>query len=348
MRAMVYRSLIVVLGISGLLAGLVWADVTTPAQTNPDQAAKIDVGSRPPGKIAFLSDGDVWMMDTDGKRRQMVTEIKNARGRLSFSPDNKVIAFSREGKDANNLPTGEGGVHLLHDIFYADVDSIGIKSNWWRRATYTLGAYQPEWSPDGRYIYFHNDIFANEVDYIVPSFQAARLDVYTGEVEHLRKDHRQMSTSMMLPTVTPDGTLLAYVINYQPDPEKYQFSNFGIKVIPIADIMMAETELRKPSPGLEKMFAPTWSPDGQWLACVSTDMRKQGVYIFSRDLSQKRLIFAPSVTQQLTGDPVSWSPDSKWLTFATADGIIYTIDINGDRLTPLTGAGSHSNPTWSK
>jgi len=35
------------------------------------------------------------------------------------------------------------------------------------------------------------------------------------------------------------------------------------------------------------------------------------------------------------------------LCFATIDGIIYTVDINGDNLTPLTGAGKYSYPAWS-
>ena len=331
-----------------LSSGLILADQSEVKPTaNPDPD-KIQIGARPAGRIAFIQDGGISIMDTDGKNRQVVCAVTNAKGRVSFSPDNKIIAFSREGKDANKLPSDEGGMHLLHDIFLAYVDSAFTNTNWWKRVTFGLGGFYPEWSDNDTMIFYQNDIKANFVDYIIPVHQLAKASITDGHADYIRKDWQMINTSMIMPSFSRDGKKLAYVISYSDDPTRYVISNHGIKIVDMANIMASEEEMRKPTKGLSDAVAPSWSPDGQWLAYISNDMRNPGIYIISPDLSRKRQGFAPSMTQQVFPDPVGWSPDSKWITFATMDGTIYVIDINGERLTPITGQGKHSNPSWSK
>jgi Tol biopolymer transport system component len=156
-----------------------------------------------------------------------------------------------------------------------------------------------------------------------------------------------LTTLTTQPSLSRDGKKLAFVLVYDPNPGKNALGNQGIKVVNMADMMIPEPDLRKPTPGLEKGISPSWSPDGQWLAYMSNDMRDPGIYIVKSDLSEKRLVYAPIATQQIHPVPVGWSPDSKWLTFAVSDGTIYIVDINGEQLTPLTGAGAHSSPVWS-
>ena len=340
----------VVAALAGLicLAAMIAAGPENPVPPAPAAGDKIKIGPKPAGKIAFINEGDIWIMDADGRNRQKVCDIDNARGRMSFSPDNKRIVFTREGKDGSNLPSGEGGAHLLHDLFIAYLDSAATNSNWWTRLTKGLGGAYPEWSYDGAKIYYQNDINAGMVDYLVPTHQIAVVDANGANSEYLRKDWQRLNMSMLLPAVSRDGQKIAFVINYSSDPERYTFQNFGIKIMNLADIMAAEPEMRKPSPGLREGYAPSWSPDNQWLAFVSNDMRNQGIFIIHPDLTGKRLIYAPPATAQVSAAPVGWSPDSRWIVFAISDGTIYTIDINGENLTPLTGSGIISNPAWSK
>lgn len=317
-------------------------------------AASLDkIGPRPGGKIAFINEGAIWIMDADGRNRMKVCGVDNAKGRLSFSPDNKMIAFSREGKDMSSFPSGEGGGHLLHDIFVAYLDSAISNINWWHRITNSMGAYQPEWSPDGTKIYCQNDANADRVDYIVPSHQITTIDPEGGNMEYLRKDWQRLNMIMVLPTVSPDGSKLAYVVAYSPDPNRYNVQNYGIKVIPMAEIMKSEGEMRLPTPGLEEGLAPAWSPDGQWLAYVTSDKKNPALKIIKADMTDKRTVCATTPIQAVSLATPGWSPDSKWLTFTTMDTktgetIINVIDINGQNLTPLTGAGKFSNPTWSR
>jgi len=113
----------------------------------------------------------------------------------------------------------------------------------------------------------------------------------------------------------------------------------------ICEVLVKEGYAAK---GLSNATAPSWSPDGIWLAYFSNDMRNPGIFIVKSDLSETRQVFAPSVTQQLSPYPVGWAPDSKWMTFALMDGTVYVVDINGERLTAITGPGNHSNPAWSR
>jgi Tol biopolymer transport system component len=330
-----------------LTFGLISADQQDQPPTIPQEPTKLNVGARPAGKIAFIGSGAVWIMDSDGRNRQQITEVANAQGRLSFSPDNKIIAFSRSGKDASKLPSEEGGMHVLHDIFLAFVDSARTNINWWKRVTFGLGGHLPQWSDNDSIVYYQNDVNANFVDYIVPSHQLAKVSITDGHAEYLRKDWQMLNTSFLMPTFTRDGKKLAYIPYYSDDPDRYVFTKHGVRILEMSDIMAPEAEIKKPTIGLESAVAPSWSPDGQWLAYVSNDMRHPGIFIMSADQKQNRMVFAPTVTQQVYPDPVGWSPDSKWITFATMDGTIYVIDINGEQLRPITGAGNHSNPAWS-
>lgn len=328
-------------------AASVFGDTQTTPPAAGKTALKTKIGPRPLGKIAFIVEGAIWVMDSDGKNRYKVSQVGNARGRLSFSPNNKMIAFSREGRDVGQLPSDEGGSHQLHDIFIAYLDSAATKTNFWRRVSFTLGAHNPQWYND-TLIYVQNDLNANFVDYLIPSHQLARVNPTTTDVIHLRKDYKNLKTSIRMPAISNDGRKIAVELFFNSDPEKYDLKKYGIKILNMADVMIPETELRKPTKGLESAISPAWSPDGQWLAYLNNDMRNPGIYIIKSDLSETRLIYAPTISQGIGDAPVGWAPDSKWITFATTDGTIYLIDINGEQLTALTGTGNNTSPAWSR
>ncbi len=341
-------SIVLILFLIGLLslASIIAAGKETPG-SEPSVTANMDPGPRPTGTIAFIKDGGIWTVNTDGGNRTKICEVTNARGRLSFSPDNKRIAFARDGHDTNKLPSDEGGRHLLFDVFIAFVDSAVTNPTWWNRVTFGLGGSYPQWSDNDTVIYYQNDINAGFVDYIVPSFQLAKVSINDGHADYIRKDWQSIATSFIMPTWTRDGSKMAYVISYSANEEKYSFQNFGVKIVDTNQPMLAEKEMRKPSKGLRKAICPQFSPDGKWLAYLNNDMRNPGIYIMRTDLSENRLVYAPEVGRQISPGPIGWSPNSKWMTFATADGTINIIDISGENLTAVTGPGKHSNPTWS-
>jgi len=77
-------------------------------------------------------------------------------------------------------------------------------------------------------------------------------------------------------------------------------------------------------------------------------MDEQGIYITNEDLTENYLVFRPGVGQTLQTFPLSWSPDSKWLTFGLGDGSIWIIDITGNNLRMILGPGMNEAPAWSQ
>jgi Tol biopolymer transport system component len=77
-------------------------------------------------------------------------------------------------------------------------------------------------------------------------------------------------------------------------------------------------------------------------------MNSPGLFIATPDLSERYLVFEPPVGTFVYPTAPSFSPNSKWLTFATSDGSVWTCDITGSNARRLTGPGTDQFPAWSK
>ena len=65
------------------------------AETLPaDKAGTI---GQPAGRLAFVRDKNIWVMNADGSDQQMISEVGNADGRPSWSHDGRQIMFTRSG-----------------------------------------------------------------------------------------------------------------------------------------------------------------------------------------------------------------------------------------------------------
>ncbi|HLB59467.1 MAG TPA: hypothetical protein VJL87_05225, partial [Bdellovibrionota bacterium] len=93
---------------------------------------------------------------------------------------------------------------------------------------------------------------------------------------------------------------------------------------------------------------PSWSPDGNQIAWVSSRRGNPMVFIMNRDGTDiKRLTYAG----QYNSSPV-WSPDGKQIAFASQSGDtfdIFLMDSNGQNLRRLTKSSGRSNehPSFS-
>lgn len=304
-----------------------------------DKAGEINP---PTGKIAFTRDGNIWIMNSDGSKQETICESINSDGRLSWSPDNKKIIFTRSGAIDLKGPDNLGGKHKVYDLFLCYLDSAyANKRLYWRRLTDDLGSRNPEWSAAGDKIIFWKDINANKANSFSPNYQLCSIDSEGDNFEYLRKDWQNLYDAFLIsPSMNKNGDIVfVYFLKQR---------RYGLVVLPSSKLMTSLDSIQVLADDSRNFVAPAWSPDNKWIAMVNNDLNNAGLYIASADLKQKYLVTAPPVGTYLHTISPSFSPDSKWLTFSTTDGSIWTCDITGNGLRRLTGPGNDKGPSWSK
>jgi len=295
----------------------------------------------PKGKIAYIHDKDVWVMNCDGSNAFKVVTAANAHGKISWAPEGKRVAFSRRGTVKTESPDMLGGSHRVYDIFIGYLDSAKISTNIWRQLTFDLGGRYPEWSADGKEIMFTNDLQAKYANPVYPNYQTCFMDTVDGSYRILRKDYEGTEYYSLMPTYGPNRQV-AYVLYEKVTPIGLVISTFDQKTFTKKDMTEGKIKMIKGATG------PAWSPDGKWIAYVDFSITDQAIHVISPDLSESYTVYKPTAGLNLQTYPLSWSPDSKWLTFGTSDGSLWIIDITGNQLRQISGPGLNSAPAWSK
>lgn len=322
-----------------LLAGAATVLAQKPATMPKELAGTIE---QPVGKIAFIRDNNLWVTNLDGSGQFKVVDAQNADGPLSWAPDGKRVAFCRSGYVELKGPDHLGGKHKIYDVFIGFLDSAKTNTNWWFRLTRELGGRYPHWMADGSAILVTKDVNANTVNAPMPNYQTCLIDPQAESIRLIRKDWQLENGYMaIMPTPGPNN-LHAYVLLNKTDRVGMAISSLDLTTLNETDIKAGKVKL------LPGATAPAWSPDGKWIAYVTTSMDDHAIYITNSDLSVKFRVYQPMMGQMLQTYPLSWSPDSKWLTFAMNDGSIWIIDITGDGLRRILGPGLQKSPTWSK
>jgi Tol biopolymer transport system component len=138
-------------------------------------------------KIAFISDRDglsnIWVMDINGDNLKQITkEKKYLIHAPKWSPDSQYIVATKGIMSSRSIPAGE--IWLYH---HSGGTGIAIKERENGKSEQQNIA-DPSFSPDGRYIYYTQDIspgsrFDYNRDPLKSIFAIIRYDRQTGEEE---------------------------------------------------------------------------------------------------------------------------------------------------------------------
>lgn len=294
----------------------------------------------PTGQIAFIRDNNIWTMNADGTDQAIVTNVGNADGRISWSMDNKKIAFTRSGFVDLRKPDNLGGRHKVYDIFLCYPDSAKAgNTQYWYRITNDMGNRDPQYISENSII-FWKDMNANLVNADYPNYQICLMEGDGGMVEILRKDWQNAGEKFLTsPSMSKNGDIAFVYFSGQ--------TQVGLTKLHKSQMMMNIDSLGYRADKNRGMVAPAYSPDGKWIASVSNKMNAGGLYLYSADLSKMYLVAKPPAGTNIRPLAPSFSPDSRWVAFSTTDGSIWVCDITGNGLKRLTGPGKDFAPSWS-
>lgn len=173
-------------------------------------ASEVQPRFSPNGKlISYTSDkngGDnIWVMNSDGSGKRAITkETFRLLNNASWTPDNQYLIARKHFTSSRSLGAGE--MWMYHIAGGGD----GIQLT--KRKNDQQDAGEPEVSPDGRYVYFSEDVspgpfFQYNKDPNGEIYNIRRLDRNTGRIESIAGG----DGGAIRPEISPDGKFLAFV-----------------------------------------------------------------------------------------------------------------------------------------
>jgi imidazolonepropionase-like amidohydrolase/Tol biopolymer transport system component len=200
--------------------------------------------------IAFTSDqggGDnIWVMDRDGKNQRAVTkETFRLLNSPAWAPDGDFLVARKHFTATRSLGAGE--MWLYHRT-----GGDGLQMT--KRPNDQKDAGEPAFSPDGRYLYYSQDVtpgavFEYNKDVNGEIFAIQRLDRTTGKTERLVTG----PGGAVRPSPSPDGRLLAFVRRIRGKSVLHLYDLRSGEIWPLYD-------------GLDRDMQETWSIHGVYPA----------------------------------------------------------------------------------
>lgn len=283
-------------------------------------------------RILFTSDrggGDnIWIMNKDGSdQKQLTKESFRLLNNAVWSPDGQYFVARKHFTGTRSLGAGE--MWLYHVT-----GGSGIQLT--KRNNDQLDSGEPFISPDGRYVYFSEDISGGSIyqynkDPNGQIYGIKRYDRELGKLEFVVSG----AGGACRPTISPDGNILAYVKRVRTKSVLYLHDLNTGEEWPIFDGLTKDQQETWAIFGVYPNFA--WMPDGQSIIVygqgkihrVDIESYESTVIPFEADVKQiveDAVLFrqevAPDEFEAKMIRHATTGPDGKWLAFQAA-GHIY-------------------------
>ncbi|MBU0494974.1 MAG: hypothetical protein KKA73_17510 [Chloroflexi bacterium] len=236
--------------------------------------------------------------------------------------------------------TGSGGGVIACTVYYQVGDEIHVmNADGTGNRPFTQNRVDdefPAWSPDGSQLAFCSRRGGNWDIYVAPADG--------GEATRLTQ-HRAVDLN---PAWSPDGTQIAFMSERDGNQEIYVLDVREAVQNPARDTARRLTQTGR---DVDDAF-PTWAPDGQQIAFVSTRAGHGAIYVMNADGTDPRRLTQGDAEESTP----AWSPDGQRIAFCVVqDGHweLALIDADGaelgsGNLQRLTNTSADEyDPTWS-
>ena len=313
----------------------------------------------PNGKfISYTSDkngaDNIWVMNADGSAKRAITkETFRLLNNAVWTPDNQYLIARKHFTSTRSLGAGEMWMYHIAG------SGEGIQLT--KRKNDQQDAGEPEISPDGKYVYFSEDVspgplFQYNKDPNGEIYNIRRLNTESGNIETVAGGNG----GAVRPQVSPDGKLLAYVKRVRLKSVLFLQDLETGEEWPLYEDMSLDQQEAWAIFGLYPNFA--WTPDSKNLVFYANGKIKK-IEIITQYISE--IPFDVNATHSITEAlhfeqrvfrdnfdvkmvrQLTTSPDGKIIAFNAA-GFIYTKQLpNGAPVRISSGSEFEYEPEFS-
>ena len=315
---------------------------------------KIEIASKPQNgvlspdgkKLAFFSDGAVWILPLHGK---VNADIAGEPTRLAEIPggwdSGSLMAWSADGAwIAVNSQIEEQGAAYIIPVDGGEPRVVTLPN----RGGHTF-SYRLSLSPDGQMLAFSAIELGTQMEMPDPHKRYIYTIPTTGGTPN-----KISSEWARLPSFSPDGEFIAYVGYRQRDD--WQEDSGGSPMT--GDLWIASSDGNNPSKLADvdgRLRGPVWSPDRKYIAAHhepsgTNDSKEIWVYPLTPDASgagePEKIVLPNSSWNILAG----WTPEGELGAFIQTEErqAIYTVSISEGKAMQVTPEGGWPYyPRWS-
>jgi Tol biopolymer transport system component len=261
-------------------------------------------------RMMGTSESHLWMADLEGDRAWSMTRGSGSESDPSSSADGTRVAFLAGEPD--------------YDV--VEVSTRGVR----RMFSASRNEWDPAWSSDQSVLAYVTDRSGQD-----------EIWVTSGDG---RAAHRPLVPQNLF---GDDRTIMLAAPMFSPDGRRVAYQRNGHKPVWPLRIWISQTAGGPPVPLLPPTIegyqsAPTWSPDGEWIAYADwTDQEWRLAKV--RVGTDRRIVLRSDGIPNATP---AWSPAGDWITWETRDGfLLVSADGTGQRVLSDEHWLAH---TWSR
>lgn len=247
------------------------------------------------------------IMDYDGANVQYLTDSNAIVLAPRFSPTGDRVLYT-------SYETGSPRIYVL------DVGRVQRRVLEQQPGTMS---FAPRFAPDGRTVVFSLT-------------EGGNTDIYTLNIASGQRQRLTRAPSIeTAPSYSPDGKFVVFESDRSGTQQLYIMPATG-------------GEVRRISYGEGRYGTPVWSPRGDLIAFTKQSKGRFHIGVMRTDGSEERLLTASFLDEGPT-----WSPNGRVIMFtretrgATGRASLYSVDVSGRNLRPVSTPDGASDPAWS-